>query len=90
MDDSQGNMGYENIEDRLKAVSENYNLTERESEVMELAYKGFTNPQIAEQLYISKNTVKIHMHNILEKLDISTRTELIHFINNENRPGGLL
>lgn len=90
LDDSQGNMGYENIEDRLKAVSENYNLTERESEVMELAYKGFTNPQIAEQLYISKNTVKIYMHNILEKLDISTRTELIHFINNENRPGGLL
>ena len=57
---------------------------------MELAYEGLTNPEIAEELVISRYTVKRHMHNIFEKLDISTRMELVHLVNQENGPGGLL
>jgi NarL family two-component system response regulator LiaR len=50
-------------------------LTERELEVLSLVARGMTNPQVAEQLVISTSTVQFHMHNILGKLGVSTRTE---------------
>lgn len=75
---------------RLNFIAESHSLTQREREVMKLAYEGMTNPEIAEELVISKYTVKRHMHNIFEKLDISTRMELVHLINQENGPGGPL
>lgn len=75
---------------RLDFIAHSHSLTQREREVLELAYRGMTNPEIAEELIISKYTVKRHMHNIFEKLDISTRMELIHLINSENGPGGPL
>jgi two-component system NarL family response regulator len=54
-------------------------LTSREIEVLqELAY-GITNQEIANRLYISENTVKNHIHNILEKLKINNRREAIEF-----------
>ncbi|MCQ4636626.1 helix-turn-helix transcriptional regulator [Anaerovorax odorimutans] len=67
-------------EDALNLVAQTHRLTERERDVMILAYQGLTNPDIAEKLFISKHTVKRHMHNIFEKLDVSTRMELIHLI----------
>ena len=68
---------------RLDYIAETHFLTERERQVMELAYRKMTNPEIAEELCISKYTVKNHMHNIFEKLDISTRGDLILFIDDE-------
>lgn len=78
------------LEERLDFIAQSHSLTEREREVMELAYQGLTNPEIGEELIISKYTVKRHMHNLFEKLDISTRMELVHLINRENGPGGPL
>jgi NarL family two-component system response regulator LiaR len=52
-------------------------LTERELEILKLVAQGMTNPQIAEQLVISPSTVRFHLHNILSKLQASTRTEAI-------------
>lgn len=75
---------------RLDFIAASHSLTQREREVLELAYEGLTNPEIADQLIISKYTVKRHMHNIFEKLDISTRMELVHLVNQENGPGGPL
>lgn len=50
-------------------------LTSREIDVLkELSY-GQSNRQIAKKLYISENTVKIHVHNILKKLKMNTRRE---------------
>ena len=46
-----------------------------------------TNPEIAEKLCISKYTVKNHMHNIFEKLDISARADLIMFVDKGGQPG---
>ena len=50
-------------------------LTKREREVLSLVAQGMTNPQIAAQLVISPSTVQFHVHNILGKLGVQTRTE---------------
>lgn len=50
-------------------------LTAREREVLIGATKGLTNTQIAKQLFVSSHTVKLHMKNLLRKLNMSSRTE---------------
>ena len=52
-------------------------LTERELEVLKLVAKGLNNRAIAEQLFISENTVKNHVRNILEKLQLHSRMEAV-------------
>lgn len=52
-------------------------LTEREQEVLELMVEGLNNTQIAEQLVVSRSTVKFHVSNILSKLESSSRMEAI-------------
>ncbi len=52
-----------------------HRLTRREREVMALVAKGKRNRQIAEELVITEGTVEAHLHNIFQKLDVSTRTE---------------
>lgn len=55
-------------------------LTTREVEVLELISKGFTNQQIAQHLVIEVGTVKNHVHNILEKLNVSSRGEAAAYL----------
>jgi len=52
-------------------------LTDRELEVLKLVAQGLTNREIADQLYISENTVKNHVRNILEKLHLHSRMEAV-------------
>lgn len=51
-------------------------LTPREIEVVRMVAKGLTNKEIASELGIADGTVKIHLHNIYEKLGIARRAEL--------------
>jgi LuxR family maltose regulon positive regulatory protein len=51
-------------------------MTEREMEVAKLAAKNLTNKEIAEQLYISQNTVKFYLKSIFSKLSIKSRSKL--------------
>ena len=51
-------------------------LTDREREVLKLIANGFSNNQIAEKLFISENTVKGHVSNILSKLHLADRTQV--------------
>jgi len=52
-------------------------LTDRELEVLKLVAQGMSNREIAEELYISENTVKNHVRNILEKLHLHSRMEAV-------------
>jgi two-component system NarL family response regulator len=52
-------------------------LTAREIEVLRFVAKGMSNREIAEELYISENTVKNHVRNILEKLHLHSRMEAV-------------
>ena len=52
-------------------------LTSRELEVLKLVAKGMSNREIADELYISENTVKNHVRNILEKLHLHSRMEAV-------------
>ncbi len=50
-------------------------LTKKEMEVLELMVQGYTNKEIAQQLYMSLGTVKVHIRSILNKLCASDRTQ---------------
>jgi len=52
-------------------------LTEREMEVLRLVAQGLNNRDIAKELFISENTVKNHIRNILEKLHLHSRMEAV-------------
>lgn len=59
-------------------------MTERELEVAKLAAKNLTNKEIAEQLYISQNTVKFYLKSIFSKLSITSRSKLKIYFYTEN------
>lgn len=60
--------------------SDTYNLlSEREKEVLTLIAKGYANKEIAEQLVISVKTVETHKSNLMEKLQLKTRPELVEY-----------
>ncbi len=50
-------------------------ITPREAEVLSLMARGLTNPQIGEELGISRGTAKVHVQNIIAKLGVSDRTQ---------------
>jgi DNA-binding NarL/FixJ family response regulator len=58
-------------------------LSEREREVLVLVGRGLTNKQIADDLFMSVSTVKVHLRNIFSKLDLPNRTEAAVFASRE-------
>lgn len=56
-------------------------LTEKEFDVLKGLYQGKTNQQLAEEQFLSINTIKTHIKNIYEKLDTHTRSETMSYLN---------
>jgi len=63
--------------DRLSTFSRNESLTPKEVEVLTLVAQGFSNKEIAAKLGKAAGTIKIHVQNILEKLQASDRTHAV-------------
>jgi two-component system nitrate/nitrite response regulator NarP len=67
----------EAVADYLSSRTEQHNpfadLTERELDVLQEVARGMSNKQVAAQLHISEETVKVHIRNMLRKLDVRSR-----------------
>lgn len=59
-------------------------LSTRETEVLALIARGLSNREIAESLFLSEKTVKTHVANILQKLDVKSRTQAALYAMREN------
>lgn len=53
-------------------------LTNRENEILDLLAQGIRNKAIAEQLFVSPNTIRTHIYNIYEKLHVNSRVEALN------------
>lgn len=69
-----GNQGETTIPTKVTTVGENP-LTKREQEILALVAAGKSNQEIAEILYIAPGTVRVHVHAILQKLEVRDRTQ---------------
>ena len=56
-------------------------LTQKEFDVLKGLYEGKTNQQLADEQFVSVNTIKTHIKNIYEKMDTHTRSETISLLN---------
>lgn len=57
-----------------------YGLTDREAEIVDKIYQGKASREIAEELYISENTVKKHTYNIFKKMNVRNRSQVIKIV----------
>lgn len=60
-----------------QSLKDNFNISPRETDVLELLLKGKTNKQIGETLFISITTVRTHISHIFEKTEVKSRMELV-------------
>lgn len=62
-----------------------YDITEKESQVIELIIEGLTYKQAAEKLFISPKTVDNHMQNIYKKLNVKSKIQLCNFVRSNEK-----
>jgi DNA-binding NarL/FixJ family response regulator len=70
---------------RFSGIIDSVRMTKREKQVIELISEGYTNKEIAQELHLSTYTVKSHVHNILEKLAISTRVQIAKYLHDSKK-----
>jgi DNA-binding NarL/FixJ family response regulator len=73
--------GYKPDNKLLLNSNKNNQLSKRESEILDWLTKGLKNGEVAEKLFISEATVKKHIENIYEKLQVHSRVELVNWYN---------
>ena len=65
----------------MEHMFEQYGVTKRERQIFSTICLGKTNKQIADELFISLQTVKDHTHRIYSKVGINGRTQLVQMMN---------
>lgn len=68
------------MDKKLAILIKNYNITEREKEIICQIADGLSNKEICEKLFISMPTVKTHIQNIYQKTNATNRVELVNLI----------
>ena len=63
-----------------EVIAKDYGLTQRELEIMHSVIMGKTRKEIAEDLFITQNTIKTHLHNLYGKIDIHSEGDLKAFV----------
>ena len=81
--DGKDSAGEDNLEVLLEKAAQKYALSGREQEIGRLLYEGKNNNEIAEILFLSTNTVKVHASNLYKKLGVSNRVQAIKVIRGE-------
>ncbi len=66
-----------NNKEKRKNIQSNAELSTREIETLKLIAKNLTNPEIADKLFVSVNTVKTHLKNIYLKLEVDSRAKAV-------------
>jgi len=74
----------QSLPDEADSFLKQFNITKRESEIIQLIKTGLTNQQMSEQLHLSIYTVETHRKNIMQKLKLRTPAELVKFIITNN------
>jgi two-component system nitrate/nitrite response regulator NarL len=59
-----------------RTTAKSNELTDRERQILRFLSKGLSNKEIGRRLKITDGTIKVHLHNIFEKLQVSSRTAL--------------
>lgn len=67
----------DNEDDKLFSFMKTYDISTREADVLKLIISGLSNSEISSNLYISENTVKFHIRNILKKTGCANRKEML-------------
>lgn len=76
------------IRTRIDDLSQAYQLTQREIEVLHLMAEGKTNHGISQDMFIAESTVKVHVQHIYQKLGIHSRKELARLLGAPDAEGG--
>ena len=77
----QGNSVFPYEQDEVKTDPLLASLTSRELEILEILSQGHSNRKIASKFEISTNTVKFHLKNLYEKVQVDNRTQAVAFYN---------
>lgn len=62
---------------QISNLIERFRLTKREAEILRMVMQGRSNDEICEELYITRNTLKKHLHNLFRKTGVSSRVQLL-------------
>lgn len=81
MTPSIANRTLELFRDKIRPTHSEWGLTARENEILEYLSKGYTYKKIASKLFISISTVRTHIMNIYEKLQVNSKIEAIRKLN---------
>ena len=76
----------EDSRDLSGRLLESFNISPREEEIIHLILQGMSNKEIQEALFISHNTVKNHVYNIYQKMNIKSRLQLVSVVLNLSSP----
>ncbi|WP_109830684.1 response regulator transcription factor [Reichenbachiella versicolor] len=68
---------------KIKSIENEYHITKREKQILQMVYNGHSNKSIADELGKSIRTIETHRFNIMKKLEVSNITELLRKIDGE-------